>query len=250
MTQPPEHVSRYSEAHYWDSRFEKEDAYEWFKGYEAFRHLVERHVQTSASVLVVGCGNSRLSEDLWRLSGIHHVESTDLSATVVERMRTDAEARGLPATLCWSVADMRQLPFAPEVFDCVIEKGALDCLLTVVRDPWNLPDDVKGTCRQVLQEAHRVLKPTGCLLSITFSAPHFRRRLLRDGAFTWRVEHDTFGTDWRYHFYCCRKGQKALNDVEPDELESSARPWTGEPLSHDFIDDEDYLLRCSVADDT
>ena len=245
----PEHVSRYSESSYWDSRFKGEAEYEWFRGYEAFRHLVERELKPDDRVLVLGAGNSRLSEDLWRLSNIQHVESTDLSTTVVERMQADAVARGLPSTLHWSVADMRQLPYPSDTFDAVVEKGTLDCLLTVVRDPWNLPDDVKTTCRQTLQEAHRVLKPDGCFLSITFSAPHFRRRLLRDGHFTWRVEHASFGNEWKYHFYSCRKGMKAVDDSEPDELEASRVPWTGESLNHDCMDQEDYLLQCALGDD-
>ena len=247
--EPPAHVSRYAAAEYWDSRFEQEDEYEWFRGYEAFRHLVERQVQPHHRVLVLGCGNSALAEDLWRLSGVTAIESTDLSATVVERMRARALKQGLPPTLTWSVADMRSLPFVASSFDCVIEKGALDCLQVGVRDPWNLPDDVQQTCRQVLEEAHRVLRPGGCFLSVTFSAPHFRRPLLRDGPFTWRVAHDTFGGEWHYHLYTCVTGQKGADEVEPDERLADSQPWTGEPLTHEHMDEPDYLMRCGLDEE-
>ena len=245
--EPPAHVSRYADAEYWDERFQEEESYEWFRGYDSFRHLVERSVKPHHRVLILGCGNSALAEDLCRLSGVADIVSTDLSATVVERMRARAQQRGLPATLTWEVADMCSLPFESSSFDAVIEKGVLDCLHTVVRDPWNVPDEVKATCRQALEEAHRVLRPHGgCFISITFSAPHFRRPLLRDGPFTWRVAHDTFGGEWQYHSYTCATGQKGADEVEPDERLTDAHPWTGEPLTHEYMDEPDFLLRCGL----
>ncbi len=158
---------------------------------------------------------------------------------------------------------MTSLPFPDASFDAVVEKGALDCLLTVVRDPWNVPADIAATVRRVLEESHRVLRPDGCFISITFSAPHFRRPLLNAGAFTWRVAHDTFGGDsWHYYFYTCRKGLKAPNKVEEEETVEKVRsallttacvrllPHCAastqpiiEPLMHDFMDEPDFLMR-------
>jgi len=88
----PAHNAGYLQRDYWEARFQTEAEYEWFKGcapqallsprertarpwpaqladdaargrrYEAFRHLVERECRPDDRILVVGCGNSRMSE--------------------------------------------------------------------------------------------------------------------------------------------------------------------------------------------
>ena len=220
----PTNNATYSSAEYWEQRFKTEPEYEWFKGYEAFRKLVEREVPRTARILVLGCGNSLMSEDMHLLSGYTHIQSTDLSAVVVERMQRRAQEKQLPPSLAWSVADMTALPFEDGTFDAVVEKGSLDCFLTVVRDPWRVEEPVAALIQSVLRESHRVLKPDGCLISITFSAPHFRAPLLRGGgAFTWRVKHETFGEEWPYFFYTCRCGLKALDEVEAEEATATVR---------------------------
>ena len=64
----PSSNSEYATAAYWDGRFKTETEYEWFKGYEAFRALAERHVSPSDRILVIGCGTSKLAEGARRWS--------------------------------------------------------------------------------------------------------------------------------------------------------------------------------------
>lgn len=92
------------------------------------------------------------------------------------------------------------------------------------KDPWNPNPEVRGRIRSALSESHRVLSPSGCLLSITFAGPHFRRPLLKGdrggGAeFSWRVASDTFGEGegWYYYLYTLRKGQRAPGDPDSDD---------------------------------
>ena len=238
-TLPPANAG-YLEPAYWDARFSEEETYEWFREYESFRHLVERSCAPSSRILVVGCGNSRLSEDLVTVSGLQNVTSTDLSEVVVERMRAAALARGVPE-VTWAVADMLALPFPEASFDVIIEKGTLDVFLVDNVDPWSVEPGIAARVACVLQECHRVLTPTGALLSVTFSAPHFRRPLLARGRFTWRVACDTFGGEWAYHFYTCRKGLK-----REDEVDVSAAPLkvaAPRDSMHEGMDEEGFLSR-------
>ena len=176
------------------------------------------------------------------LSGYEHIVSTDLSPTLIEKMRERALEQRLPPSLSWEVGDFTALPFEPGSFDVVIEKGAIDCLLTTVRDPWNLPEAEAALCRSVLEESHRVLRPDGVFLSITFSAPHFRRPMLYGGRFSWRVQCETFGEgdSLHYHLYACRKGQKGLDEAGEEERRSEYVP--AETMAHDFMDDPDECL--------
>ena len=57
-------------------------------------------------------------------------------------------------------------------------QGTFDVLMVDNKDPWDPCPSVRARLRSALAEAHRVLSPSGCLLSITFAGPHFRRPLL------------------------------------------------------------------------
>lgn len=89
------------------------------------------------------------------------------------------------------------------------------------KDPWDPTPEVRGRFRSALTEAHRVLSPAGCLLSITFAGPHFRRPLLKGaaGEFSWRVASDTFGEGdgWYYYLYTLRKGLRAAGEPDSDD---------------------------------
>jgi ubiquinone/menaquinone biosynthesis C-methylase UbiE len=113
---------------------------------------------------------------MYRLSGLKNICSTDASPTVVAKMRERARASGCGA-ITWAVADMLALPYDAASFDVVIEKGSIDCFMVDNKDPWNPLPEVRARVATVLSEAHRVLTPHGCLLSITFAAPHFRKPL-------------------------------------------------------------------------
>ena len=71
--------------------------------------------------MVVGCGNSPLSSELFS-RGFRDVTSVDNCASVIEEQR-----RRCPM-LRWSVADCRRLPFDDGAFDVILDKGLVDNL--------------------------------------------------------------------------------------------------------------------------
>lgn len=62
----PGNNAGYLDMAYWNERFSKEASYEWFKGYPEFRHLLLPFLKPTDAILVLGCGNSSLTEDLSR----------------------------------------------------------------------------------------------------------------------------------------------------------------------------------------
>ena len=92
MTDPmPETNAQYLESKYWNNRFETEQQYDWFKDYSQFAHLCAPHLQLTDSILILGCGNSSLTQDLYK-AGYKKLTSVDLSDVVIHRMRARAAA--------------------------------------------------------------------------------------------------------------------------------------------------------------
>lgn len=102
MTYPlPEQNAGYARSEYWNARFAKEEQYDWLKGYSYFRHLCVPHLHSSNKILILGCGNSSLTQDLYN-DGFHNLTSIDLSEVVVEQMQAKAAAAG-QTEICWQV---------------------------------------------------------------------------------------------------------------------------------------------------
>jgi len=128
----------------------------------------------SLSVLLVGCGNSTFSHDLYS-DGVGTVTSLDYSEVVINSMR---EKHPETQTLKWVVGDMTDLSFPPSTFDVVIDKAAMDALMVNEGDVWNPDAEVVEKARSMCRGISEVLKEGGTHLHISFAQPHFRRKYL------------------------------------------------------------------------
>ncbi|KXS19940.1 S-adenosyl-L-methionine-dependent methyltransferase [Gonapodya prolifera JEL478] len=232
----PSDNAHYKTQQYWDSRYQTEgpDAtFDWFKSYDDIRPVLEANLPPPAPssppphpgalphLLVLGCGNSTLSESLALVSGYTHVTSVDYSAVVVEAMRARTAKLGLDADrFTFQVADIRDMAlFAAESFAGAIDKGTMDALLTgdgedgaggKAYDPWNPPRELCAEVERYVREVHRVLCSRGVFIYITFGQPHFRRRHLEltttDGVPLWEsIKVQTVGDAFHYYVYVCTK---------------------------------------------
>ncbi|GMH16241.1 hypothetical protein Nepgr_018082 [Nepenthes gracilis] len=236
----PSTAVAYLDPHYWDERFSKEEHYEWFKDYSYFRHLILDHIKPNSFVLELGCGNSRLSEEMYK-DGITNITCTDLSPVAVDKMQSRVYLKGYKEIKVMA-ADMLDLPFGGENFDVVIEKGSMDVLLVDSGDPWNPRPASVSKVMAMLQGVHRVLKPNGIFISISFGQPHFRRPLFEAPEFTWSVEWNTFGDGFHYFFYTLKKGSKSSNGKQAREtLDLPAIV-----LLQDELEGEDYIFRNTI----
>ncbi|XP_048587598.1 EEF1A lysine methyltransferase 4 isoform X2 [Nematostella vectensis] len=152
----PKDNSSYKDKEYWNNRFAKEDTFEWCKSYKEFRHLLRGHVRTCDRVLILGCGNSGLSEDMYN-EGYTDITNIDYSPIVIENMKRKCHAmRGME----WKVMDITKLDFPPNSFDVVIEKATLDALLVAEKDPWNPSVEALKTMECVLSKDSWTRRPS------------------------------------------------------------------------------------------
>ncbi|KDQ18894.1 hypothetical protein BOTBODRAFT_63062 [Botryobasidium botryosum FD-172 SS1] len=165
---------------YWDERYRKEavDAsFDWFKSYNQIASLIAKRIPDKSSrILMLGCGNSTLSEEMWD-DGYKNIVNIDYSSVCIENMRRrNLEKR---PNMEWLEMDVRKLEFEPESFDIVIDKGTMDSMMTTKGDVWNPPEDVIQNCTAEVDEVVRVLRrPAGTFIYLTFGQPHFRKRYL------------------------------------------------------------------------
>ncbi|XP_043558383.1 EEF1A lysine methyltransferase 4 isoform X2 [Chiloscyllium plagiosum] len=140
--------SRYKDRNYWDERYHHEETYEWFGAFSRFEHLLKEEIQTDETILVLGCGNSSLSYEMF-MSGYRSITNIDFSAICIEKMASKyATCSGME----WKVMDAKALQFEDESFDVVLEKGTLDAMMVDEKDPWNVSQETTETIDQVLKE--------------------------------------------------------------------------------------------------
>ena len=74
------------------------------------------------------------------------------------------------------MTDMSEFP--NDSFDVVIDKAAMDALMTREGDVWNPDQLVIDQSRAMCQHISRILKSGGHHLHISFAQPHFRKKYL------------------------------------------------------------------------
>ncbi|XP_036842324.1 EEF1A lysine methyltransferase 4 [Oncorhynchus mykiss] len=207
----PDRNSRYKDVDYWDERYKTEKSFEWFGDFSKFQHLLQRHVMKDDAILVLGCGNSSMSSDMYD-AGYHSITNIDYSSVCIDTMtaRHDATCPGMT----WHQMDARQLSFMDASYDVVLEKGTLDAMLVEEKDPWKVSSETACLIDQVLREISRVLKPGGRFLSVTFAQPHFRKRLYARHDYCWSVRTRSYGDGFQYFLYVLTKGE----ELSPEDV--------------------------------
>ncbi|KAL5536865.1 hypothetical protein ACEPAF_688 [Sanghuangporus sanghuang] len=199
----PKSNEEYGTLEYWNERYRKEangTTFDWFKSYSDISHIVREAIPDKASkILILGCGNSKLSEEMYD-DGYHNIVNVDYSSIVIEQMRE--KYRVSRPTLEWHVMDVRDLQFEDYSFDVAIDKGTMDAMMTSKGDVWDPPEEIMENCTREVNEVTRILRRGGAFLYITFGQPHFRRRYLTRPGTTLEVRQ--LGEMFHYYVYIMR----------------------------------------------
>jgi len=200
----PKSNSEYANKEYWDWRYHKDKGdYDWFQGsYEQCKKVLFPLLKDGQRVLQVGCGNSKLSEDIYdHFSGGLDIVNMDFSPVVIESMREKTRGK----TMTWDVMDCMNLLYSEASFDAVIDKGTMDALMCEKGEVWELPVDIAERCDKELRGVYRILKSGGVFIYVTFGQPHFRRPVLMKPYFDWTLDIKTIGDFFHYFVYILRK---------------------------------------------
>lgn len=154
----------YSKKTYWDDRFEKTDGYfDWYVGWKELKQVITMNITSKSKILMVGCGNSKLSESMY-LNNFENITNIDISSIVINKMNIEKISKGME-NMTYLEMDATKMSFPDNEFDYVLDKGTLDAL-SCAKD--------KTICENLLKEMKRVTKVNGVFCVITHSGPHAR----------------------------------------------------------------------------
>ncbi|KAI0642257.1 S-adenosyl-L-methionine-dependent methyltransferase [Trametes meyenii] len=198
----PKKNEEYGTKEYWDQRYSQESedsSFDWFKSYQDIAEIIRELIPDKASkVLMLGCGNSTLSQDMYD-DGYKNIVNTDYSGILIEKMKHKHQER---PEMEWHEMDIRDLKFEDDVFDVAIDKGTMDAMMTAKADVWDPPEEVVQNCNREVDEVLRVLRKGGIFVYLTFGQPHFRRRYLDRSDTTLEIR--KLGEAFHYYLYIVR----------------------------------------------
>nr|XP_006128863.2 methyltransferase-like protein 13 [Pelodiscus sinensis] len=209
-----------------------------------------------SQVLVVGCGNSELSEQMYDV-GYQDIMNVDISEVVIKQMRErNADRR---PKMSFLVMDMLQMDFPDARFQVVLDKGTLDAILV---------DEEEATLERVdrmFAEISRVLQVGGRYLCVSLAQAHVVKKAV--GYFSkegWVVRiHQLAGSEDReaqqqfvlpVFLYVMTKCKKLPGLVQPileictEELDKPVRVESAERLVEAVKERQMYALLRSQLD--
>ena len=158
-------VARFGSDAFWKARYDNEvENFEWFADLSdslascpPLKALLASRAASKAHVLEIGCGTSRVAEELWDTFGFRHISAIDNQPKAIEYCK---QRQGADRSIDFRCQDMTALTdFASKSIDLVFDKGALDAL--VCRGGEDL-----GKCAA---ELWRVMKPKETSILIALS---------------------------------------------------------------------------------
>lgn len=120
---------------YWEDEYKRcrEGPNEWFRiCYDDLQQVLSEYIPCKSwSILEIGCGLSKLSEDMWR-DGYCHMTAIDYSTTAIQKRQRDCM---MTPGLEFDVMDAAELLYEQDTFQCVIDKMLFSC--SAFRRRWN-----------------------------------------------------------------------------------------------------------------
>ncbi|KAK9806887.1 hypothetical protein WJX72_006435 [[Myrmecia] bisecta] len=176
----PKDFEEFRSVDFWNGFFKKRgaSAFEWYGDWRQLQPLISPVCTPGSSIVMLGCGNSELSADMYD-AGLTDITNVDFSPVVVRAMMAK-NLRQRPR-MKWLVMDMTATKFADGQFQVAFDKGGLDALMG---------EDTSGAMAagtKFLAEVARLLDSNGTYICITLAQPHVLRKLVTSFTSGWRI---------------------------------------------------------------
>jgi SAM-dependent methyltransferase len=149
----------YWEGFYKDQSNANETSFSWYAGWNDLEPLISEWIAPAQNVLMPGVGIDSLVRDMYD-AGYEQLTAFDYAPESIAHCQ---RMLGKDRTVDLSTADARDLPYASESFDAVIDKGTLDAVFLAGDDM----DERLDSLTRALAELDRVLRPGGIFWSLS-----------------------------------------------------------------------------------
>ena len=172
-------MQQYGNKDYWNKRYKSDpEPFEWYQKYTALKPVLSKILSNyqSPKMLILGCGNSRLSEEMYN-DGHKHITNVDFSDVCINQMQERYSDYEGMRYLCMNVCN---LEFENGSFDVIIDKGTLDSVLC--------GESATEGIHKALKEVTRVLKSDGVFVCVSYGIPEYRLPYFENTDGRWSVE--------------------------------------------------------------
>ncbi|KAN0011829.1 hypothetical protein ACTFIU_007400 [Dictyostelium citrinum] len=171
-------TQNYGEPDYWNARYLKDgDAFDWYQSFETLKSFLTSHCEKSDNILMLGCGNSLLSEEMYKY-GYKTITNVDISDVVIKQCNERYPIEEYPGLIYQVANGLDMEDFKDETFDCVIDKGTFDTIMC---------GNDSGDAIKICEEVFRVLKKKGIYIVISYGKPE-DRQFYFEQACDWNIE--------------------------------------------------------------
>jgi len=208
-------MAQYGKPEYWEERYTRDpEPFDWYQRWAGLKDTLLEYVQTNHTILMLGSGNSRLSEEMYE-EGFHNVTNIDISLVVTKAMQEKYRDK---TGMTYQQMDCRAMEFQDGIFNVVVDKATLDSVLCGEGSTHN--------AQKMLQEVSRTLSPNGVYIAISHGQPSYRLTYLQRPEFGWNVKIFTVqkpmmgmtaslasdDKDNVHYIYICTKGEAPTKD--------------------------------------
>lgn len=152
--------------------------FEWYQRYSHLAEEIKSHITKESEILVVGCGSSKLGEELYD-EGYQLCTNMDSCAIIIRHLQEKYKDKN--PTFKFEEGDVRAMEYPSDHFDLVIDKALFDSLQCGESAPKNT--------HKALLEISRVTKPAGVYFMVSFLPGPTLLTLLDKPEYGWTVSH-------------------------------------------------------------
>jgi EEF1A lysine methyltransferase 4 len=175
-------MPNFGDLNYWEKRYQEmsDVTYDWLEDFDSLKPILEEVIknlstenaiknnlsnnnqssQSGVNLLMLGCGNSELSDRLNKVMSLKNIFNIDLSNNVIRQMKDRYQ------NMSWEVMDGKELRYNNSFFDVVIDKATMDTFLCGENSHQNVAI--------MLKEVQRVLRTSGVYILISYGNPESR----------------------------------------------------------------------------
>lgn len=167
----PKDHGEFVKPEYWEQFFKKRGAkaFEWYGEYPELCGILHKYIKPQDNILVVGCGNSQLSADLYDV-GYHKIVNIDVSDTVIRQM-TEKNQKQRPE-MKFLKMDVMNMDYKDGEFTVALDKGTLDALMV------DNSEKVVADVETMFNEIDRVMRLMGRYICISLLQEHILHEVI------------------------------------------------------------------------